>query len=232
MPSYEPVIKNGSSGAIIFTGLLDMAVVGSFKDNPTIAPGDFKLSIDGGAFTNLTNLPTVTPAGGAQVRFILTQAETNGDILTIQCKDQAPKEWCDLFIYINTAAGQFDTLQADADDMQTRLPTALVGGRIDASIGGLQTTTRLGYSVPAMGRAAAGAGATTTNVPSVGCDPAAAVADQFKDRTIIFEATTATLGLRGVAKSIIASSNAASPILTVSPALPVAPAVGDTFLII
>lgn len=129
MPSYEPVLKNGASGAIFYIGLPDAAVGGSFKTNPTIAAGDFKISIDGGALANLTNLPTVTPAGGAQVKFILTQAETNGDNLAIWCVDQtATKEWADTLVTFQTAAAQFDTLS-------TRIPAALVGGRMDSNLG-------------------------------------------------------------------------------------------------
>lgn len=226
MASYEPVVKNGAAGAIFYAALLDQLTPGSFKANPTLAAGDFKLSIDGGALANLTTLPTVTPAAGAQVKFTLTQAETNGDVVVIQCIDQTnPKEWADALLTVYTVAMNFDALSA-------RTPAALAGGRMDASLGAVQTTTNLGFTVPAIGRATVTAGATTTAIPTSLCTPAGAVADQFKDRAILFDVNTATASLRGVAKGITASSNAAAPTFTVSPALPAVPAVGDTFSII
>jgi hypothetical protein len=104
MPSYDPVIKNGVNGAIIPIGLLDALIPGSLKAAPTLAAGDFKIEIDGGTATNLTNLPTVTPAGGTSVKIILTQAEINGDNLVINCIDQTnPKEWTDAKVIIQTA---------------------------------------------------------------------------------------------------------------------------------
>lgn len=111
MASYDPVVKNNASGAIFYAALLDQATPGSFKASPTLAAGDFKVSIDGGAFNNLGTLPSVAPAAGTSVKFTLSQAETNGDNLVIACIDQtAPKEWCDAFILIQTAAANFDSL--------------------------------------------------------------------------------------------------------------------------
>ncbi|NKE69899.1 hypothetical protein [Candidatus Manganitrophus noduliformans] len=67
---------------------------GQFKANPTIAAGDFKVSTDGGARTNLTNLPTVEPAGSIDVKIILSAAEMNGDRVVVEIKDQtSPSEW-------------------------------------------------------------------------------------------------------------------------------------------
>src|SRR5262245_8594332 len=199
MPSYEPVIKNGVNGAIFYASLLDAATPGAFKTNPTLAAGDFKISIDGGSFNNLASLPTVTPSGGSLVKFVLSQAETNGDNLVIQCVDQtATKAWVDANIPIQTAGD----------------------------------TVNLSFTVPAIGRATVTAGASTTSIPTSACTPAGAVADQFRDRVVLFDANTTTAALRGVAKGITASSNAAAPTFTIAPALPAAPAVGDTFSII
>lgn len=110
MTSYVPVVKNGAGGAIIYIGLVDQANTKLLKANPTLATGDVKISIDGGALANLGTLPTVTPAAGRQVKVILSQAETNGDNLTVQFVDAAGAEWCDLLVNIQTAAKQFDDL--------------------------------------------------------------------------------------------------------------------------
>lgn len=72
-------------------------------------------------------------------------------------------------------------------------------------------------------------GGTTTSIPTSSLDPAAAVADQFKGRVVIFDRDTTTANLRGQARDITASSSGGT--LTVS-ALTDAPASGDTFVIL
>lgn len=89
----------------------------------------------------------------------------------------------------------------------------------------------LEFTVPAIGRGTVTTGASTTSVPTSAFAPAGAAVDQFKDRTILFDVNTATTTLRGCARAITASTNAATPTLTVD-ALPAAPASGDTFSVI
>ena len=86
-----------------------------------------------------------------------------------------------------------------------------------------------GYRV--MGYGTVTTGASTTSVPTSACFPAGSVADQFKDRVMIFTDDTTTAALRGVAKTISASSNAAAPTFTVG-TLPATPASGDVFVIV
>lgn len=74
-----------------------------FRAAPTLAAGDAKVSIDGGAFNNLTALPTVTPAGGKQVKVALSVAELTGKKIKVHLVDQTgPKEWDDFSISIST----------------------------------------------------------------------------------------------------------------------------------
>ena len=73
-----------------------------FKSVPTIAAGDFKVSIDGGAFANLTTLPTNTP-GTFAVKFSLSAAEMTGDNILVVASDAAGAEWCDQCWNIQTA---------------------------------------------------------------------------------------------------------------------------------
>lgn len=76
--------------------LLDFASGGRLKASPTLATGDFKISVDGGAFANLTDLPVVAPAGGKIVLVSLTGLEMDGDTIAVVCSDQTePPEWCD-----------------------------------------------------------------------------------------------------------------------------------------
>lgn len=117
----------------------------TFKSAPTIAAGDFKVSIDGAAYANCTNLPT---ASGANITFVLAAAEMNGDCIKVKGEDAAGAEWSGRVWTLFTATKQVDDLatQASVDvvddfldteitDIRNRLPAALVGGRMDSSIG-------------------------------------------------------------------------------------------------
>lgn len=98
---YNPPVKN--EDFIIRVALNDFSNPGSFKSNPTIAAGDFKVSIDGGALANLATLPSVSPASSIWVLITLSAAEMNGDVIAIQGIDQtAPKEWSDWALCIPT----------------------------------------------------------------------------------------------------------------------------------
>ena len=89
MASYNPVIKNGANGAIFYVSLAPRTANGQWQSNPTLAAGDVKISLDGGAFANLGTLPSVEPAAGKAVKVTLSQAETNADNLVIIFSDAA-----------------------------------------------------------------------------------------------------------------------------------------------
>ena len=91
-------------------GLVSQANPAVLQANPTLAAGDVKVSIDGGAFTNLTTLPTVTPAAGKRVQVSLSAAEMNGDVITVLFSDASGDEWNDLLVDIQTSARQVDDL--------------------------------------------------------------------------------------------------------------------------
>lgn len=111
MPNY---VTGLGSQFVFYTGLVSQADTKLLQINPTIAAGDFKISIDGGAFANLTNLPAVTPAGGRMVKIILSAAEVSGTNLIVQCVDAAGTEWCDTFFNIQTTPTPADLRQIDA----------------------------------------------------------------------------------------------------------------------
>lgn len=91
---YNPPVRGEDFSVQI--SLSDMSTSGSFKANPTIAAGDFKVSKDGGALANLTTLPSVAPAGSVLVTIALSATEMTADIVSVVCIDQtSPKEWAD-----------------------------------------------------------------------------------------------------------------------------------------
>jgi hypothetical protein len=111
MTSYNPIIKNGASGAVIYVGLYPYVPTGRLQSNPTLAAGDVTISKDGGAFANLGTLPDAEPNSTKSVRVILSQTETNADNLVLLFSDQTdPPEWTDLLINLQTVSGNFDTL--------------------------------------------------------------------------------------------------------------------------
>lgn len=100
---YNPPV-NGED-FIFYATLASMSAAGSFQSNPTIAAGDFKVSKDGGALTNLTTLPAVTPASSVMVKFTLSATEMTADNVTVVGIDQtATKEWADFCVNIVTTA--------------------------------------------------------------------------------------------------------------------------------
>lgn len=95
---------------VYYSALVAQSDTRTLKSNPTIAAGDFKTSLDGGALGNLGTLPTVTPASSVMVKFTLATTETNGGNFTIVSIDAAGAEWCDRCDNFQTSARQIDDL--------------------------------------------------------------------------------------------------------------------------
>ena len=99
---YNPPNKN--EAFVFYVSLADASVPGSFKSNPTIAAGDFKVDIDGAGLNNLATLPSVSPASSIWVAITLSASEMNGDNIKVQAIDQtSPKEWNDFAVCIVTS---------------------------------------------------------------------------------------------------------------------------------
>jgi len=100
---YNPPVKNEDFKVRI--ALSDYAIPGSYKSSPTIAAGDFKVDKDGAGLSNLTTLPSVSPAASVCVLIELSATEMNADVVTIVGIDQtSPKEWADFVLCIPTTA--------------------------------------------------------------------------------------------------------------------------------
>jgi hypothetical protein len=143
MTSFVPCKKNDANGFIFYVGLKPQTATGGFKANPTLAAGDVKISLDGGAFANLNTLPAVTPAAGKAVKVTLSQAETNADNLMIVFSDAAGAEWCDKLVNIHTVTKQLDdlatasalaTAQTSIDDVPTNAELATALGTADDAV--------------------------------------------------------------------------------------------------
>lgn len=96
---------------------LDSILGTGFQVNPTIAAGDFQISKDGGAFANLANLPTVSPAGSVQVLVALSASERDAGVINVIAKDVAGDEWRDLGMFfdipVSNSQSAVDILEGD-----------------------------------------------------------------------------------------------------------------------
>lgn len=107
MATQQPMKKGAAYETVL--PLTSQADTDIFQVNPTIATGDAKVSIDGGALTNLTTTPTVV--GTSQmVKINLSASETNGDYIFVLLHDASGDEWCDLALCWHTVTNQFDDL--------------------------------------------------------------------------------------------------------------------------
>ena len=98
----------------------------TWRTNPTIAVGDFRVSVDGGALANLATTPTVEPAGSSQVRIALSAGEMNGEIVRVYGRDP-DGQWEDVVIeFVTTpyAPGARVIEGALTEDEVTRLTLA------------------------------------------------------------------------------------------------------------
>lgn len=147
------VFAKVSTQYIFFASLVSQANTKIMQVNPTIAAGDFKVSIDGAALANLGTLPAVTPAGSSMVKFTLSTSEMAGANATVVCSDAAGAEWCDLTINIPTAARQIDDLAYPATSGRSMVVDA--AGLVDSNVvklgptgaGSAQTARDIGSSV-------------------------------------------------------------------------------------
>ncbi len=100
---YNPPKKN--EDFLVRISVEDYNNPGNLKSSPTIAAGDFKVDKDGGGLTNLTTLPSVSPAASVLILISLSSTEMNADVVTLVGIDQtSPKEWADIVISIPTTS--------------------------------------------------------------------------------------------------------------------------------
>jgi hypothetical protein len=117
-----------------YVGLVDQSNTKLLKANPTLAAGDVQVSKDGGAFANITTLPSANPASGRSLMVDLSATEMTADNVVVQFVDAAGAEWCDLFVNLQTTARQIDDLAYPATTGRSLL--------VDAS-GAVPITTNL-----------------------------------------------------------------------------------------
>lgn len=131
---------------VLYMAVVDSAA-GGFRVNPTIAAGDFKVSIDDGALGNLATLPVVTPAGSRIIKVSLSTAEMNGDKVVVQAVDVAGNEWEDQLVFLDLDVINLDEVVRSTTPANTLDVSAT--GEADANV------VKLGGSATALATLAA-----------------------------------------------------------------------------
>jgi hypothetical protein len=103
---------------------------GNLQVNPTIAEGDFKVSVGGADYANLTTLPVVEPAGSVNVKVSLTEAEMGSVAITVHCKDVAGDEWSEQLLFIESDESSPSNLRGTVNVVLNNSNFTLIGDNL------------------------------------------------------------------------------------------------------
>lgn len=200
-----------------------------------------------GETDGIAAISTATPLTAAQIATGVWQDTTAGDFtvaasigksvmngvalgtgLTINAYTGNTAQTGDAFARLGAPVGA--SISADIAEVEGETDALIAGVNVTSLNGDSTSAANIAKTTRAIGRGTASGVPTTTSIPTSACTPAGAAADQFKGRIITFDADTTTTALRGQATDITASSNSATPTMTVT-ALTTAPVSGDTFSI-
>ena len=113
MPSY--VFPKRATEFVFPIGLISQADNNVLITNPTIAAGDWLVTSDFNAFTQLDTLPSVNPAGGTCVMVTVSIAEMTADNIFVVWEDVAGAEWASGFAIIQSSLRQVDDIPTTAE---------------------------------------------------------------------------------------------------------------------
>ena len=130
---------------VFYVSLTDHVDPTNFVVDPTIVAGDFRISVDGSALSNLDTLPVVDPAGSTFVRVDVSAIEMAGEKVNIIASDAAGDEWEQLVANLDVPIGNIDSIYnievGDHIETSTRLivneagtSTALIDKAIAGSL--------------------------------------------------------------------------------------------------
>ena len=120
--------------AYTFNAALLDALTGQHRDNPTLASGDFKYSLDSGALSNLTTTPSVAPASSRQIEITISASEAECSRLSIYARDASGAEWEDdawHFHTVKAAGGLAGKITSGTPTTTTFISSQLTGAQTD-----------------------------------------------------------------------------------------------------
>jgi hypothetical protein len=100
---------------------------GNLQVDPTIAAGDFKVSVGGGNYADLATLPVVEPEGSVSVKVVLSEEEMDADRSTLHCKDAVGDEWGEQLLAIEPDAAAVSDLHGTVDEVLDNSNFTLTG---------------------------------------------------------------------------------------------------------
>lgn len=176
-----------------------------FESTPvTIAPGDCKISKDGGAFANTTTA-SFSHVGGGIYSIPLTATEMEARVIVVKIVDQTgTKEWEDQAIDIatcNHASAELPTFAPTVADIRTAV--GMASANLDTQISGLDT--KLNTIDDFLDTEVAAIKAKTDNIPA---DPA----DASDIATLIDAVPTANENADALLKRDIDNVEATAPV--------------------
>jgi hypothetical protein len=128
----------------------------------------------------------------------------------------------------STVSGDILSVQGDTNDIQTRLPTALVGGRIDSNVSALNNSNTAAIAqASAAGTIVTATVATVTDNTRFTASGLSSESENYKGRKIIFTSGS----LKDQATSI-STYTPGSPATFIVVNLSAPPGIGDTFVIV
>lgn len=223
VPSFQRKYNTATVAAthvsipIIKAGVTNYAVSADW----TPAAGDVRVSKDGGAWANITTLPTAESAAGngssAVWVFQFSATELQCKTLRVMISDAATKAIEDQYFSIETFGHPSAMYPSDPSADNTEAEANFIAG------------------AKAMLRGVVGNGTNSTTQVSISggqgtINPTLTVNDQVKGRVIIFSRDTTTAALRGQGAPILNSTTLAITIAAGN-AFTTAPVEGDTFTI-
>lgn len=123
-----------------YIALSDALNPDEFLAAPTIAAGDFQISIDGGAYANLATLPVVTPSASITVLISLSATEMTGSKINVAGIDVSGAEWQDILILLDVPEGSTETILDIQEGDRVERATTLVINRKGTSVPVLSKT--------------------------------------------------------------------------------------------
>ena len=188
---YFPMIK---------AGVQDFAQGGDW----TPAAADTKLSLDGGAFANSTNLPT--HEGQGIWSLLLAAGEVNGKVMVMSIIDAATKAVEDQAIIVATygnSSSSIEVLPADVKQWLTVAPLALASQRVEANVSAMAASVLTAAAIASNAFTAAKIATDAIGASQLAADGSLKFADALLERDM--DQVEAAAALHSLATAILGS---------------------------
>ncbi len=179
------LLRKHNTGTTIYFPMINRGAQDFDLNDWVPVAADCKISIDGAAFANSTNV--VVYVGQGFWKLVMTAAELNGAVITVSIIDAATKSVEDQAIVIATygnASASIEALPADVTKWLTAAPNALVSGRVDTSVGAMAANVITAAAIASNALTAAKIATDAIGASQLANDAALEIADALLKRDI------------------------------------------------